>query len=141
MTVLCVITCEILELEFAYVLAKDPEIAGVTVLEDSYSLGLIAAMEKDHIAPRRIPILRGFTPSHPEQLEVLVRVPESGLHNRKRSLLIPNPTLPVDEMRHNIEEFNRLFGFRAEVRQGKLDMLKKTWETAKNRLRENTEAE
>lgn len=256
MTVLGVITCEILELEFAHLLAKDPDIAGVTVLEGCYSLGMIEAMEKDHIVPRRIPILKGFTPSHPNRLEVLVRVLELGLHNRKRflqeglikaakemgryvdgivlgyglcgnalqypeelladagvpvfipmdqdhpvddcvgliiggresyyqeqcrvagtffmipgwtrhwkglfakeygsldvelarrifasyerSLLIPNPTLPVEEMRRNIEEFNRLFGFRTEVRPGKLDMLKKTWETAKNRLRETTEAE
>jgi hypothetical protein len=61
--------------------------------------------------------------------------------NYERSLLVPNPTLPVDEMRRNIEEFNRLFGFRTEVRPGKLDMLKKTWETAKNHLQKNIEVE
>jgi hypothetical protein len=50
----------------------------------------------------------------------------------ERSLLIPNPALSEEEMRQNIEEFNRLFGFRVEVRQGILDILNKTWESAKN---------
>lgn len=258
MTVLGVITCEILELEFAYLLAKDPDIFGVTVLEDRYSLGMIEAMEKDHLAPRRIPILRGYTPSQSQQLEVLVRVLELALHNRKRvlqeglikaaremgryvdgivlgyglcgnalqnpeelladagvpvfipmdqdhpvddcvgliiggrecyyqeqcnvagtffmipgwtrhwkklfekeygrfdveftrrifglsnyerSLVIPNPTLSADKMRQNIEEFNQLFGFRTELKPGSLDMLQKSWETAKNHLRKNAEVE
>jgi len=256
MAVLGVITCEILELEFAYLLAKDPDIAGVTMLEDCYSLGMIEAMELHNSAPRRIPILRGFTPSHPNQLEVLVRVLELALHNRKRflqeglikaakemgryvdgivlgyglcgnalqnpeelladagvpvfipmdqdhpvddcvgliiggrecyyneqckvagtffmipgwtrhwkdlfkkeygsfdvefvrrifgmsnyerSLLIPNPTLSVNKMRNNIEEFNQLFDLRTELKQGSLDFLKKTWETAKHYLQENSE--
>lgn len=39
MPVVGVITCEILELEFAYLLSMDQEIAGVTVVEDSFSLG------------------------------------------------------------------------------------------------------
>jgi hypothetical protein len=258
MTVLGVITCEILELEFAYLLARDPDIAGVTVQEDRYSLGMIEAMEKDHIVPRRIPILKGFTPSHPNRLEVLVRVLELGLHSHKRflqeglikaakemgryvdgialgyglcgnalqnpeelladagvpvfipmdqdhpvddcvgliiggrecyyqeqcnvagtffmipgwtrhwkklfekeygsfdveftrrifglsnyerSLVIPNPTLSADKMRQNIEEFNQLFGFRTELKPGSLDMLQKSWETAKNHLRKNAEVE
>jgi hypothetical protein len=258
MTVIGVITCEILELEFAYLLARDPDIAGVTVQEDSFSSGLIEAMEKDRIVPRRIPILKGFTPSHPNRLEVLVRVLELALHNRKRflqeglikaakemgryvdgivlgyglcgnalqkpeelladagvpvfipmdqdhpvddcvgliiggrecyyqeqcnvagtffmipgwtrhwkdlfekeygsfdvefarrifgmsnyerSLLVPNPTLPVDKMTQNIEEFNRLFGFRTELKPGSLDMLQKTWGAAKNHLQRNAEVE
>jgi hypothetical protein len=256
MAVLGVITCEILELEFAYLLAKDPDISGVTMLEDRYSLGMIEALESHNFSPRRIPILRGFTPNQPDRLEVLVCVLELALHNRKRfiqeglikaaremgryvdaivlgyglcgnalqkpeellvdagvpifipmdqdhpvddcvgliiggrecyykeqcrvagtffmipgwtrhwkelfkkeygsfdiefarrifgmsnyerSLLIPNPTLPADEMRQNIKEFNQLFGFRTELQQGSLDMLKRTWETAKQYLQENVE--
>jgi len=256
MAVLGVITCEILELEFAYLLAKDPDISGVTMLEDRYSLGMIEALESHNFSPRRIPILRGFTPNQPDRLEVLVCVLELALHNRKRfiqeglikaaremgryvdaivlgyglcgnalqkpeelladanapifipmdqdhpvddcvglliggrecyykeqcrvagtffmipgwtrhwkelfkkeygsfdvefarrifgmsnyerSLLIPNPTLSVNKMKHNIDEFNQLFGFRTELKQGNLDMLKKTWETAKQFLQENTE--
>ena len=38
MTVLGVITCEILELEFAHLLANDTDITGVTVLEDHFGL-------------------------------------------------------------------------------------------------------
>jgi len=220
-------------------------------LEDVYSLGLIEALECDQLRPRRIPILRGFTPNYLDQLEVLIRVLELALHNRKRllqeglfkaakemgryvdaivlgyglcgnalqkpdelladagvpifipmdqdhpvddcvgliiggrecyyreqcrvagtffmipgwtrhwkqlfekeygkfdvafakrvfamskyerSLLIPNPVLSEEEMRQNIEEFNHLFGFRTEVREGILDILNKTWETAKEYL-------
>jgi len=256
MAVLGVITCEILELEFAYLLAKDPDISNVTLLEDRCSLDMIKALESHNLSPRRIPLLKGFGPYQPDRLEVLVRVLELALHNRKRfiqegliraakemgrhvdaivlgyglcgnalqkpeellvdagvpifipmdqdhpvddcvglliggrecyykeqcrvagtffmipgwtrhwkelfkkeygsfdvefarrifqmsnyerSLLIPNPTLPADEMRQNIEEFNQLFGFRTELQQGSLDMLKKIWETAKQFLQENNE--
>jgi hypothetical protein len=52
----------------------------------------------------------------------------------ERSLLIPNPALSEEEMRQNIEEFNRLFDFRIEVRQGILHILNKTWESAKKYL-------
>ncbi len=86
MAVLGVITCEILELEFAHVLAKDTDIAGVTVLENRYALGMIEAMEAQNLFPRRMPILRGFTPTFPNRLEVVVRVMELALHNRKRIL-------------------------------------------------------
>ena len=252
MPVLGVITCEILELEFAHLLAKDTDISNVTILADRYALGTIAALESQHIIPRRIPILKGFEVNRSENLAVLVRVMELGLHNRKRnlqeglikaakemgryvdaivlgyglcgnalqkpdelladagvpvfipmdqdhpvddcvgliiggrecyyreqcrvagtffmipgwtrhwkelfkkeygsfdvefarrifgmskyerSLLIPNPVLTEDEMRRNIEEFNRLFGFRTELLQGSLDILNQTWGTAKDYLK------
>ena len=61
------------------------------------------------------------------------------MSNYERSLIIPNPTLPADEMRQNIKEFNQLFGFRTELKEGSLDILKRTWETAKQYLQENTE--
>jgi len=57
-----------------------------------------------------------------------------GMSNYERSLLIPNPVLPVKEMRQNISEFNHLFGFRTELLQGSLDILDKTWESAKEYL-------
>lgn len=82
MAVLGVLTCEILELEFAYLLAEDTDIAGVTMLEDRYSLDLIEALEAHKLAPRRTPILRGFSSNQPDRLEVLVRVLELALHNR-----------------------------------------------------------
>ncbi len=86
MAVLGVITCEILELEFAHLFTKDTDIAGITVLADSYSLGMIEALESKELIPRRIPILREFDANCPDRLEVLVRVMELALHNRKRNL-------------------------------------------------------
>jgi hypothetical protein len=87
MPVLGLIACEILELEFAYLLARDPDIAGVTVVADSYSSGFIEALKSMGLSEtRRIPILKGFTPSFGSRLEVLVRMLELGLHSRKRLL-------------------------------------------------------
>jgi hypothetical protein len=258
MAVLGVITCEILELEFAHLFSKDRDIDGITVLANRYSLGMIEALESKELIPKRIPILREFDANYPHQLEVLVRVMELALHNRKRnlqdglvkaakdmgrhadaivlgyglcgnalqkpqelladagipifmpmdqdhpvddcvgliiggrecyyreqcrvagtffmipgwtrhwkelfkkeygkfdvefsrrifgmsnyerSLLIPNPVLSVQEMRQNISEFNHLFGFRTELLQGSLDILSKTWESAKKYLQGEKELE
>lgn len=86
MAVLGVITCQILELEFAHLLAKDTDISSVTVLADRYSLGTIEALESQNLSPTRIPFLGEFYPHNPGRLEVLVRVMELALHNRKRLL-------------------------------------------------------
>jgi hypothetical protein len=86
MTVLGVITCEILELEFSHLFSKDKDIDGITVIADKHSLGMIAALESLDIIPRRVPILREFNPDGEAHLEVLVRVMELALHNRKRNL-------------------------------------------------------
>ena len=246
MAVLGVITCEILELEFSHLFSKDTEIDGITVIADKYSLGMIAALEALDIIPSRVPTLREFHPESPDRLEVLVRVLELALHNRKRnlqeglvkaakemgryvdaivlgyglcgnalqkphellvdagvpiyipmdqdhpvddciglliggrecyykeqckvagtffmipgwtyhwkrmfeqefgnmsleiakrlfqnyerSLLISTPIMPLEEMRKNSEPFNERFGFRTDVCQGSLGLLKKTWESAK----------
>ena len=258
MPVLGVLTCEILELEFAHLLANDRDLAGVTVLEDQYSLHFIEALEAGGFSPRRIPMLRAFTPAFRDgRIEVLVRVLELALHNRKRllqegllkaakemgrqvdaivlgyglcgnalekpeellgeagvpiiipmdqdhpvddcvgliiggretyygeqcrvagtffmipgwtrhwqkifekeyghfdvefakrifgmsgyerSLLIPTPVASEQEMRRNVEDFNRLFGFRTEVKRGTLDLLTQTWKAAKKSLQEVTES-
>jgi beta-phosphoglucomutase-like phosphatase (HAD superfamily) len=57
-----------------------------------------------------------------------------GMSNYERSLLIPNEALPVEQMRQNIAEFNRLFGFRTELLEGSLDILNDTWASAKRYL-------
>jgi hypothetical protein len=247
MPVIGIITCEILELEFAHLLAGDVALTGVSVLEDACSRGLIDGLEERGVSPRRIPIMRGFTPNHEVGMEVLVRVLELALHNRKhllqegllkaaremgryvdaiflgyglcgnalqnpqelladadtpiiipmdqdhpvddcvglviggrenyygeqcrvagtffmipgwtrhwrrlfekeygkldpgfarrifkdykRSLLIPNRVMCEEEMRNNIEEFNRMFGFRTEIREGTLELLKGAWNRAKD---------
>ena len=79
MAVLGIITCKILELEVAHLLSNDPDLAGVTVLEDIHSLDFIEALETTGLTPSRILILRGFTPNYPGQLEVMVRVLELAL--------------------------------------------------------------
>jgi len=56
------------------------------------------------------------------------------MSNYERFLLIPNPVLSAKEMRQNIAEFNHLFGFRTELLQGSLDILSKTWQSAKDYL-------
>jgi len=40
-----------------------------------------------------------------------------------------------DEMGRNVNAFNKLFGFRTEVREGTLGILNKTWNKAKESLR------
>ena len=87
MAVLGVLTCEILELEFAHLLATDPEVALVTVLEDSRSARLIEALApKEASRLKPIPALSAFNPDPALRLEVLVRVLELALHNRRKTL-------------------------------------------------------
>lgn len=258
MPVLGVITCQILELEFAHLLTQDRDITAITVLANKHALGMIDALVSKSCNPKRIPILREFRAGSVEGLEVLVRVLELALHNRKRnlqdglvkaaremgryvdalvlgyglcgnalekphelladadvpvfipmdqdhpvddcvgliiggrecyyreqckvagtffmipgwtrhwkemfkkeygkfdveftrrifgmsnyerSLLIPNPALSVQEMRQNIAEFNRLFGFRTDLLEGSLDILNNTWRSAKKYLQKEKESQ
>jgi hypothetical protein len=250
MAVLGILTCEILELEFAHLLASDPDVDQITVIDDAFSVRFFEALKSTgHSSQRRIPLLRDFSPTSSDRLEILVRVLEIGLHSRKRllqdallkaakemsryvdgivlgyglcgnalenpqelladaevpifipmdedhpvddcvgliiggrecyygeqcrvagtffmipgwthhwkgifrgeygaldfklakklfahserSLLVTNPVLSEETMRQNIEEFNRLFGFRTDVRQGTLNILQSTWEHAKASL-------
>jgi hypothetical protein len=87
MGILGILTCEILELEFAELLAADKDVNRITVLEDERSARLIAALEsikKDNV--NRITHLKDFTPAAENPLEVLVGVLELALHNRKHTL-------------------------------------------------------
>jgi hypothetical protein len=86
MTVLGILTCEILELEFAHLLRSDPEIRSITVVEDEYSAELIRLLAKDGLPIQKIDQTKRFIPNEDEGLEVLIRVLELGLHNRKRLL-------------------------------------------------------
>jgi len=87
MPVVGVITCRILELEFAYLLSMDQEIAGITVMEDYSSSGLLQSLESlGRLEPRRTPLLSGFSPAFAGRMEALVRVLELGLHSSKRLL-------------------------------------------------------
>ena len=250
MGVLGVITCEILELEFAHLLAGDPDVAKITILEDARSTRIGEALDSAAGKnPARIRVLGAFAPDSGRKLEVLIRVLELALHNRKRilqeglrdavlemspyvdalvlgyglcgnalekpeellsdagvpvfipmdgdhpvddcvgliiggresyygeqckvagtffmipgwtyhwrrmfqqdfgsmdvamakrlfaryerSLIIPTPIMSEEKMRENIEEFNQMFGFRTEIREGTLGILEKTWKTAKTHV-------
>jgi hypothetical protein len=87
MAILGVLTCEILELEFAELLAADKEVGRITVLEDERSARLIAALEStDKDKLNRITHLKDFTPDPEIALEVLVGVLELALHIRRHTL-------------------------------------------------------
>jgi hypothetical protein len=87
MGVLGLLTCEILELEFAYLLGTDPDVSQITVLEDARSTRLIEALESRGFQNvRRIPHIKCFVSEPSEHLEVLVWVLELALHRRKKIL-------------------------------------------------------
>lgn len=87
MGILGILTCEILELEFARLLATDTEVRRVTVLEDKRSANFIASFESiKEGSINRIADLAAFTPAAESPLEVLVGVLELALHNRKHTL-------------------------------------------------------
>jgi hypothetical protein len=87
MAVLGIITCEVLELEFARLLGEDREVRRITILEDSHSKRLIELLETRRIEHLRcLPHPRAFTPEPGLPLEVLVRVLALGLHRNRRVL-------------------------------------------------------
>jgi len=87
MGILGILTCEILELEFAQLLANDPDLACITVVEDDQSKKFFNALEFGNAANlRRIKNLNEFTPNSTDKPEVLIRVLGIGLHNRKTKL-------------------------------------------------------
>jgi hypothetical protein len=87
MSVLGILTCEILELEVAHILGADSEVTQVVVVENAHSARLIAALEAQGQPPvQRIPHLHSFQPAPVEPLTVVIRVLEFALH-RKREVL------------------------------------------------------
>ena len=87
MSVLGILTCEILELEFAYLLGSDTDLARVTVLGDSRSERFVEMLELLR-APKlkKIRDVSEFEPFSDNRLEILVQVLELALHNHKRTL-------------------------------------------------------
>jgi hypothetical protein len=86
MPALGILTCEILELEFAHLLISDSDIQQVTVVENEYSEMLTALLEASGLRPRRVKRSEDFVRTADNGLEVLIRVLELGLHNRKHLL-------------------------------------------------------
>lgn len=87
MTTLGILTCEILELEFAYLLGEDEAITSVAVLEDHRSGRLISALETQPIGTiRRLPDIKSFKSDNRQPMDIIIQVLELGLHNRKKNL-------------------------------------------------------
>jgi hypothetical protein len=49
----------------------------------------------------------------------------------ERSLMVTTPTMSLEEMKRNCDEFNEKFGFRTEICKGTLDILHEIWNQAK----------
>jgi hypothetical protein len=255
MAVLGIITCEILELEFAHLLTNDPEVLGISILENQFSRELIDVItRKDKITPKSFVTITDYTPNSLNGLEVIVRVMQVGLHsviqdlrdkviqavaemapyvdaillgyglcgnalkdhnellpgsavpillpmdedhpvddcvgliiggrenyyeeqcnvagtmfinsgfsrhwkdilhkgreakkfspaimkrlmaNYERSLLMPTPVASEQELALGVEEFNKIYGLRTEVRVGTLSLLEKAWNSAKQIVRDS----
>jgi hypothetical protein len=87
MGILGILTCEILELEFADLLRKDKEVNRITVLENKLSERLIAALKPlKNNRLKQIANPDQFRPAGNDQLEVLIGVLQLALHNRKKTL-------------------------------------------------------
>ena len=87
MAIIGILTCEILELEFANLLGTDTDVNRITVLEDERSVRLLAALESMRTSNvNRIADIKAFSPNSENHTEVLIRVLELALHNRKKTL-------------------------------------------------------
>ena len=91
MAVIGILTCEILEFEFAHLLKTDPEVARLTVLEDLRSGRLIEKLRANgpqnrYQSLQLISKVVEFRADPSVKLEVLVRVMELALHDRKKIL-------------------------------------------------------
>lgn len=103
MSVLGVVTCEILEGEVADLLAADRDVARISVVADARAAALAAALEARgvrHLA--RIPHVRAFRPDPAAPLEVVVRVLAVALH-RTRAGLRRAVTDAVEELASRVD--------------------------------------
>lgn len=77
-----VVTCQILELEFAYILSNDPEISEIWIVHDPFSAELIEILEKNGSKRiHRISHIAEFERVEKKGLAVLIMVLELGLHS------------------------------------------------------------
>ncbi len=82
-----IVTCEILELEFAHVLNGDTEVADIFVMDNEFSTGLLSELEAHGKKPvHRLASLWEFGAVQGDRHHVLVRVMELGLHSDIKNL-------------------------------------------------------
>lgn len=81
MGVLGVVSCQSLELEFAYLMVNDADVASITVMKDHYSDGIVEALERyGGLAPKSIRYIGEYLPSPSNGLDIVARVLKIGLH-------------------------------------------------------------
>ena len=82
-----ILTCQILELEFAHLLSADAEVADVFVIDNELSAGLLSELEVHGIKPlHRLADPQQFGGTPNDGHHVLVRVMEVGLHSDIKNL-------------------------------------------------------
>lgn len=87
MAILGVLTCEVLELEFAYLLSKDSDLERITVLDNPCSERLISSLASRNTKTlRRISSITEFVPGPDLGFEVVIRVLELAHHIRAERL-------------------------------------------------------
>ena len=87
MTKLGVITCQILELEFAHILSNDPDISEIWIVDDPFSRELIEILEGGGLKQvHRASNIGKFDTDETKGIAVLVRVMEVGLHSNISTL-------------------------------------------------------
>ena len=82
MAVLGIITCQVLELEFAHLLANDPEVSAVNILDNELSRELSEAIfRKTKVRPESLVSIAEYAATASDRLEVIIRVMKVGLHS------------------------------------------------------------
>lgn len=82
-----IITCQILELEFAHLLSTDTEVSDVFVVDNAFSAGLLSELNDRGKKPvHRIAAPREFGKTPGDGHEVMIRVMEVGLHSVIKNL-------------------------------------------------------
>ena len=77
-----IITCQILELEFAHVLSADTEVSDVFVVDNEFSAGLLSELKRHGKKPvHRLAAPGEFRKTTGDGHHVLIRVMEVGLHS------------------------------------------------------------
>jgi len=98
MTKLGVVTCQILELEFAHVISNDPKVSKIWIVEDQYSKQLIENCKKYNSHPVHcVTHIEELKITEAINLQVLVRVMEVGLHSNI-PILMRSVKTAVEEM-------------------------------------------
>jgi hypothetical protein len=87
MTKLGIITCQILELEFAHILSNDPDISEIWIVADAFSKELIEILEDRGLQQvHRASNMGELDADETIDIAVLVRVMEVGLHSNISTL-------------------------------------------------------